>query len=228
MRLAKWGRREILYGLMAADMAVVLIILLAVWMGARGCLLLPLPLALFGWELWFFRDPVRVPPEGEGLLLAPADGTVTHIDEVRDPSVFGGEPAIRYSMFLSIFNVHLNRAPVAGEVTMAQHRPGGFLDARRGDSADVNERNDILLDTGDARCPRVVVRQIAGKIARRIVCEAKPGDRLARGEVYGMIKFGSRTTLFFPAGTRLAWRVKVGDAVKAGETVLAVLEAEGL
>jgi len=179
------------------------------------------PAILFLWVLWFFRDPGRTPPDGTGLLVSPADGTVTHIDRVEEPDFIQG-PAWRCSIFLSVFDVHLNRAPVGGTVAYLRHQAGQFVDARREDSAHRNEFQDLgLLPDDPALGGRVLVRQTAGKIARRIVCPAKEGDRLARGERYGMIRFGSRTTVFLPASDALEWRVKVGDKVKAGETVLA-------
>ena len=192
------------------------------WPPWLGLLILPCAL-LYGWVLWFFRDPPRVPPEGDGLVLAPADGVVTHMDEVDDPGFLGGR-ALRLSIFLSVFDVHLNRAPLAGTVAYCRHIPGKFHDARAADSHEANERQDLGLDTGDARCPRALVRQTAGLIARRIVCALKPGDRIERGAVYGMIKFGSRTTVFLPADARIAWNVAVGDKVRAGVTILGRLE----
>jgi phosphatidylserine decarboxylase len=157
-------------------------------------------------------------------VVSPADGHVTHIEEAEEPAFLGG-PALRISIFLSIFDVHLNRAPLDGRVAYVQYREGGFLNAMRSDSAASNEANDIGLETDEPRAPRVLVRQIAGLIARRIVCEAAPGASLRRGEVFGMIKFGSRTDLFLPRDSGLELRVKVGDAVRAGATVLGELPA---
>ena len=183
-----------------------------------------IPAILFLWVLWFFRDPDRTVPDGAGLLVSPADGTVTHIDKVEEPDFIQG-PAWRCSIFLSVFDVHLNRAPAGGTVSYLRHKAGRFVDARREDSAHLNEFQDLgLLADDPAFGERILVRQTAGKIARRIVCPAKEGDRLARGERYGMIRFGSRTTVFLTASVNPAWRVKAGDKVKAGETILATAE----
>lgn len=214
----------------------------ALWMGAfaalawRGAcpywLFAALPaLLFFGWALWFFRDPPRTIPDAPGLIVAPADGVVTHVDRVDSLSVeadgqtpaahaFLSGPAQRVSIFLSVFNVHLNRAPLAGRVAFREYRRGAFFDARREESHGKNERLDLGIVADDQDAPRCVVRQLSGLIARRIVCAAEPGDALARGDVYGMIKFGSRTSLFVPEDARIEWRVKPGDRVKAGETVL--------
>ena len=176
--------------------------------------------------LWFFRDPARAIPQEDGLLVSPADGVVTHIDEEDEPAFIGGR-AKRLSIFLSVFDAHLNRAPCAGTVSHMAYHPGKFADARDDASHAGNERQDLGLDTGDPRCPKVLVRQIAGFIARRIVCPRTLGERLERGQTYGMIKFGSRTTLCLPADAAAAWVVGVGDRVKAGETVLARLGEGG-
>ena len=199
------------------------------WMGAEIAVLL-----IFGlWVLLFFRNPARTIPAGEHLLVAPADGVVTHVDRVASLSVAGdgqtpaphafmpGE-AQRVSIFLSVFDVHLNRAPLAGKVVFKEYRRGAFFDARREESHGKNERMDIGIEPGDPGAPRVVIRQLSGLIARRIVCVPEPGDVLERGQTYGMIKFGSRTSLFVPADAQVEWRVKPGDKVRAGETILGV------
>lgn len=187
-----------------------------------------------GWVVWFFRNPERVVPDTPDVLVAPADGVVTHVDRVESISVeadgstptthpFMPGPAQRVSIFLSVFNVHANRAPLAGTVALRDYRRGEFFDARSEESHGKNERMDLGLVPDDPDAPRCVVRQLSGLIARRIVCEAEPGTKLARGEMYGMIKFGSRTSLFVPADAKVEWQVRVGDKVKAGETVLGVI-----
>lgn len=182
------------------------------------------PLAIvFLWVLWFFRDPSRPVPTGPGLIVSPADGTVTHLDEADEPDYIGGT-ARRCSIFLSVFDVHLNRAPATGVVEYIKFRPGSFFDARREESLVKNQNNDIGLAVAEEGSPsKMVVRQSSGLIARNIVCPVATGTRLRRGQRYGMIKFGSRTTLFLSKDADIVWQVKIGDTVKAGETVLAVV-----
>lgn len=171
--------------------------------------------------LWFFRSPRRVPPPGAHRLVAPADGTVWDIEELPEPQVIGGQ-ARRIGIFLSVFDVHVNRAPCAGTVVYAQYRPGSFLDVRHPDCAEINEANTlgIVCDPEVGKDLRIVVRQLAGLIARRIICTHGVGDRLQRGELYGMIRFGSRTELWVPLDRPHRVLVKRGDKVKGGETVL--------
>lgn len=165
-----------------------------------------------GFCAFFFRDPERVPPAEEGdLLLAPADGRVTEVGPAGE-----GEPGNqRVSIFLSLFDVHVNRAPAAGQVSAVRYREGAFRAAFRKDAAQRNERNELELNT--ERGP-VRVRQIAGVAARRIVCRARVGDRLNAGERFGLIRFGSRTDVVVPPG--VSWRVRRGDHVRGGVTVL--------
>lgn len=178
-------------------------------------------LALAGlFVVWFFRDPHRAVPPAPGLVVAPADGRVVDIDEVGDDPFVGG-PAVRVGIFLSVFDVHINRAPAAGRVVGISYRRGKFLNALRAASARENEQLAVRLQETAPPYRRYVVRQIAGAIARRIVCRVKPGDGLARGERYGMIKFGSRTELVLPREPGLRVRVAVGDAVRGGVTVVA-------
>jgi phosphatidylserine decarboxylase len=185
-------------------------------------------LALFGWwpaatgvgivalaSLGFFRDPERTAPAGVGLLLAPADGRVMRIDEVEDPWV--GE-AVRTSIFLSPLDVHVNRSPVAGLVESVDQARGRFMAAYKDEASELNERCTIALQGEGAR---VSVKQIAGVLARRIVCRVERGDKLAAGERFGLIRFGSRTDLVVPRSAEM--RVKVGDRVRGGETVMGVL-----
>lgn len=169
---------------------------------------------------WFFRDPERTVPNDADALISPADGTVTHVGEV-DEADFPGGRAFRISIFLSVFNVHVNRIPRSGRVQRVQYFPGGFLDARHPECGVRNEQ--LWIDLDDAGRP-MRVKQVAGAIARRIVCWLKPGDEVKAGERLGMIKFGSRTDLLLPAGTPLEVRVKVGDKVHGGSTVLARLQ----
>ena len=166
--------------------------------------------------LWFFRDPERVIPADAGALVSPADGTVTNVEEVDEPE-FGR--ALRISIFLSIFNVHVNRLPRAGKITNVRYFPGAFLDARNPASAVRNEQ--LWIDMQDAETDRPLrVKQISGAIARRIVCWLKIGDRVQKGERLGMIKLGSRTDVLIPAGQAREVCVKVGDKVHGGATIL--------
>ncbi len=179
---------------------------------------------LFGWELaagigfvltaavsCFFRDPERAIPQTPGAVVSPADGRVHEIEME--------EGRRRISIFLSVADVHVNRVPYDGKVTEVVYKPGRFVPAYRSEASRENESNRITIDGPDAV---VAVKQIAGILARRIVCRARPGDMLERGQRYGLIRFGSRTDLFLPAGADLA--AKVGDKVRGGETILAYLK----
>ena len=165
--------------------------------------------------LLFFRDPERRIPEGEGLVVSPADGRVVEIAPSAEEEKGEGGPRVRVSIFLSLFNVHINRAPVAGKVTGIRYRPGQFLAAYRSLASIRNEQNRLDLACGSRR---LTVVQIAGVIARRIVCRARVGDHLRRGERIGLIQFGSRVDLFLPATVEL--RVQVGDRVQGGSSIL--------
>lgn len=182
------------------------------------------PAAIVTALLWlaglaFFRVPSRRIPTDPDVLIAPADGTVTDITPLAHVAEIGG-PATRIGIFLSVFDVHVNRSPCASRVVSARHQPGLFLDARDARAGEQNESTTIVLNP-DAPLPGpIVVRQIAGLIARRIVCRLSPGQRLARGELFGLIKFGSRTELIVPADERLAPAVAVGQRVAGGATIL--------
>lgn len=172
---------------------------------------------------WFFRDPARVIPAEAGLVVSPADGKVVDIEELEHDDFVGG-PAVKIGIFLSIFNVHINRSPVAGRVIGLVYRPGKYLNALRPESARENEQLALLLESADGTGRGMVIRQITGAIARRIVCWMKPGDVLQRGQQFGMIKLGSRTELVIPRDASLEIRTKLGDKVKAGKSVLACYE----
>jgi phosphatidylserine decarboxylase len=178
-------------------------------------------LSLCGIEFaWFFRDPKRVVPTEPGLVVATADGKVVHIEEIDHDDFIGG-PAVEIGIFLSIFNVHINRVPVACRVTGIHYKPGKMLNALRPESARENEKLTLNLEESTAPHRRMVVRQITGALARRIVCWLKPGDELARGEQLGMIKLGSRTELLLPKEEGLEIVTKLGDSIVAGETIMA-------
>ncbi len=196
-----------LYGLTLLAVAAVLYFFTGGWIWA----LIPLLLAAF--FLWFFRDPRRSIPEGEGLIVSPADGKLTAIERVMTPT---GE-TLRLSIFLSVFNVHVNRSPVSGTLREVSYKKGQYLNAMNPESAEKNEQNLAVVESDDGH--EVAFKQIAGLLARRIVFRPKAGDRLERGERIGMIKFGSRVDVLMPGYAEL--RVKKGDIVKGGSTVLA-------
>ncbi len=173
----------------------------------------------FAWQLSFFRDPKRVAPEGDNFLVSPADGTVTDIQEVNDEE-FIGETAIRIGIFLSVFNVHINRVPADVKVENIVYRPGKFLDARNTECSRLNEANDLHLTMTQKPHCKLIVRQISGAIARRIVCKTKIGDSLKLGQKYGMIKYGSRTELYIAKSVAAQILVKPGDKPRAGITKL--------
>ncbi|HXZ48681.1 MAG TPA: phosphatidylserine decarboxylase [Usitatibacter sp.] len=174
-------------------------------------------LALF--VLQFFRDPPREIPPGEGLVLCPADGRVVAVGRGRDPYL--GRDALKLSVFMNVFNVHSNRSPVDGLVRSVTYSPGAYVNASLDKASSENERNALHLRTDDGA--DVTCVQVAGLVARRILCYAKAGERLARGERYGFIRFGSRLDVYVPPDSRP--RVAIGDRVKAASTVLAVLAA---
>jgi len=171
------------------------------------------------WILSFFRDPERQIQTGSNLLLSPADGKIADIEEIEEKEFIGGR-ALRVGIFLSIFDVHINRAPCNVRVEEITYRPGQYKDARSNDAGQVNESNDLWLVRIDSPNDRLIVRQISGAIARRIVCEAKKGQELASGEKFGMIKFGSRTELYVPLREDIKCMVRKGDKVKAGITAI--------
>lgn len=175
---------------------------------------------LWLWVLSFFRDPPRRRTYSRGDLCSPADGTITEISELPAHDAIGG-PAVRIGMFLSLFNVHVNRAPCSGRVTRATHKPGLFLDARHPESGQRNESNTLLIQTDESMPGPVEVRQIAGLVARRIICHVGVGDDLTIGSRFGLIKFGSRTELIIPRVEGTDIRVAIGDRVRGGLTILA-------
>jgi len=175
------------------------------------------------WSVYFFRDPPRGVPQEDGLLVAPADGLVQMIAEAVPPAELGlgDRPLTRVSIFLSVFDVHINRAPCAGTVEVMAYRPGKFLNAAADKASEDNERMAIALRRADGRLIGCV--QIAGWVARRIVCYIKPGQAVVPGERFGHIRFGSRTDLYLPPGARLL--VSAGQRMIGGETVMAELDS---
>jgi phosphatidylserine decarboxylase len=190
------------------------------WLAGPVYVLVPLLLAAF--FLWFFRDPERIIPAEDGAVVSPADGKVTDVGVVE----LDGRPRTRISIFLSVFDVHVNRSPIAGSITKVEYRHGRFRNALNAASAVENEQNIVTVE-GDGHT--VVFKQIAGVLARRIVFTKRPGDRVGRGERVGLIKFGSRTDVLLDSAADV--RVRVGDRVRGGSSVLAHLppaETDGL
>ena len=198
------------------------------WPFIAGAFALALLVHLFAGWLWalpvwlialfvlqFFRDPPRVIPVLAGAVLAPADGRIVAVDKVQDP--FLAREALKVSVFMNVFNVHSNRSPVDGEIRDRQYFSGNFLNASLPKASLENERNALWIKTGDGR--DVTCVQIAGLIAKRIVCHVKPGENLTRGQRFGFIRFGSRVDVYLPLGTKV--NVGIGDKVRATETILA-------
>ena len=188
-----------------------------------GWLVVATLVVIGGLIVWFFRDPPRSVPTAPGLVVAPADGKVVAIEEIGHDAFVGG-PAVQIGIFLSIFNVHINRSPVAARVIGLTYRKGKYLNALRPESARENEQLAVRLQEPAAPYRKYVVRQITGALARRIVNWLKPGDDLSRGEQFGMIKLGSRTELVMPREAGLKIVTKLGDTIRAGVTVLAEYE----
>jgi phosphatidylserine decarboxylase len=213
--LTSYGLREIVGG-SAVCLAAVALGWLACWP------LVPLALAAWAALLAFFRDPERVDRSGPHDVVSPADGTVTDIEEAHAPAFLEG-PTRRVGIFMSVADVHVNRAPVTATVRHVQHVPGSFHDARRPISRTENELNLLGLELPDGR--RLLVNQIAGVIARRVVCRVAVGDALRKADRFGMVKFGSRVELYLPLGDGYDVRVRRGDRVTAGVSVLATRRA---
>lgn len=171
--------------------------------------------------IWFFRNPERSGSEAPDTLFSPADGKIMSITQI-DHDAFIGGPAIKVSIFLSVFNVHINRSPLSGTVELVEYRQGKFLPAFKSHASEINERNTIGI-SGNRH--RVLVRQITGFLARRIVCDVRQGDLLKQRQRFGMIKFGSGTDLIFPACYTLSVREK--DKVKGGRTPIARFDQSG-
>lgn len=169
------------------------------------------------WVCYFFRDPERTGERGDSLVVAPADGRIVHITEIDEPSFIHGK-ALRISIFMNVFNVHVNRYPVSGTVKYTHYNPGKFLNAAVEKSSLENEQMSVGLESGRFR---ILVRQIAGLVARRIVTYSKDGDVVQQGERFGLIRFGSRVDVFVPTDSKI--RVKIGQNTLSGTTILAEL-----
>ncbi len=177
--------------------------------------------ALTIWVYYFFRDPVRVTPTRAGLIVSPADGVVSLLEPAVPPAELniGSDPMTRISVFMNVFNCHVNRAPIGGRITAVAYRPGKFFNASLDKASVDNERNGLAIEMADGRLLGVV--QIAGLVARRILCEVQPGQVLQTGDRFGLIRFGSRLDVYLPQG--VAPQVVIGQTMIAGETVLADL-----
>ena len=216
MVLTRYGVREWLSATAVAALAATVLLWLGWWWGLIAVAVVWLSV------LWFFRDPIRHirPSDDPGIMLCPADGKISAIETVDHHEAVGG-PAVVIRIFLSVLNVHINRSPAGAEVVSVRHTSGTFHDARTPESATENESNLIVLKLNDGQT--IGVRQIAGKIARRIVCRLNVGDRVEAGQRFGMIKFGSSTELILPRPDDVVACVSVGDKVKGGLTQLATL-----
>ncbi len=188
--------------------------LLAGWTGFEVASWVALILAAFCG--WFFRNPQRAIPSAEGAIVSAGDGRVVAVDPVEDAEWLQG-PATRIAIFLNVFDVHVNRTPIAGKVLAMKYEKGKFLNASLDKASQHNERNSVCLEDGEGR--RVAFSQIAGLIARRIVCYLRPGDVVQRGQIMGLIRFGSRVEILVPWDARVV--VKKGDRVRGGSTVVA-------
>jgi phosphatidylserine decarboxylase len=214
--LTRHGWRELLIGTVV--LAVIAVALGIIWW-PLALVVAPVLVFLFA----FFRDPHRPVPTEQAAVVSPADGKVSDITEIENDPIIGG-PAVRIGIFLSVFNVHVNRSPCDGKVVDLRYKHGKFINAMKHEAAsDENESNTIILAEPDGDKPVVVVKQIVGLIARRIICTVKVGEQVKRGDRIGMIKFGSRTELTISKTLEPMVRVTVGQSVKGVVDVLAML-----
>jgi phosphatidylserine decarboxylase len=223
MTLVAYARKEIfvftLGGVAAALAIAAIAYATSFWWLYFLCIL---PLGLAGFTLYFFRDPKRNIPREPEVIVAPADGKITEIAQVHE-DIYLKTNARKIGIFLSLFNVHLNRAPYSGQIEFLKYTPGRFLNAGNLESSRVNESNAVGIVTKKSK---LLLRQVAGVLARRIVCKLKEGDRIETGQKIGMIKFGSRTELYVPVDSGFELRVSLGQKVKAGESVIGVFHSE--
>lgn len=210
--IAPYGRPEML-------IFTIIVIVLAITLVQIYHPLVILPVLLFVFMLYFFRDPKRQIPEGDNIILAPADGRIIEVTEVPEDSFLKCD-ALKITIFLSLFSVHINRAPCSGKVSWLDYRKGKFLVASDPRASDQNECNSIGLSNHHSPELKILVRQIAGIIAQRIVCDCKLDESLQAGQKIGMIKFGSRTEIYIPKSRVADLNIQLKDKVKAGETIL--------
>lgn len=209
--LAQYGIRELIIFGVPCVVGIGFSIVLCPWMT-------PVPLFFLAFLLNFFRDPDRPSPRGPELIISPADGTVSHIVPVFEENYLKCDTT-KISIFMSVLNVHVNRVPVHGRVEFVKHTKGKFLDARDDECFSSNENNLMGLSLQGSSI-KITVKQIAGRIAKRIVCACKVGDVFEQGQRFGMIKFGSRVEVFVPNSVKFEVMVRVGEKVAAGKTVL--------
>jgi phosphatidylserine decarboxylase len=213
--LARWAAFDLaIFGLPLVALIVAALFACGPWR-----LLAIVPLIFLLWLISFFRNPPRKIPTEPRAIISPADGTVTDITPLAHYDFIGG-PAVRIGIFLSIFNVHINRAPLAGRVVELHYHPGEFLNAMKPESSERNEYMWIGFEQTEPPAHRFAVRQISGMLARRIVCTLAPGQTLTPGKIFGMIKLGSRTELILPADA-VEITVRPGDPVRAGSHIVA-------
>ncbi len=193
----------------------VLVLMFAFFGFPRAALVFLVPTVF---TVWFFRNPERKVPEDEKAVISPADGRVLKVEDLVEDEILG-EPVRKISIFMNVFNVHVNRMPFSGTIRKIRYTPGKFLSANLDKASRLNERNAVLLETDGGL--KILTTQIAGLIARRIVCWVEEGMSVKRGERFGMIRFGSRLEVFMPPDARVA--VEKGDAVRAGETIIGYL-----
>ncbi len=214
--LTRHGWREMLIGT----------VVLALTAAALGFVWWPLALVVVPVLVFlfaFFRDPERSVPAEQLAVVSPADGKVSDITEVDNDPLVGG-PAVRVGIFLSVFNVHVNRSPCDGKVLDVRYKTGKFINAlKHGEASDQNESNTIILAEPNGTEPVIAIKQIVGLIARRIICTVRPGDKIGRGERFGMIKFGSRTELTISKKLRPTIKVTIGQTVHGATDVIAIL-----
>jgi phosphatidylserine decarboxylase len=211
----EYGSKELSFFGMLLFIILILSLFFYPWVSILVCL------CMF-FVLYFFRDPTRILPEGEGNVLSPADGRIIEISHTQEENFLKCK-VTRIAIFMSLFSVHVNRISYGGKIEFIKHVPGKFFDARAPESSERNEHNmvGILADDGNTR---LMIKQIAGKVARRIVCACKVGDNVKRGQRFGMIKFGSRLEVFIPETSDFKLAVKEGEKVYAGASVLGVLK----
>lgn len=187
--------------------------------------LVVIPISIFLFFIfYFFRDPNRNPPDGEEKLLAPADGKIVEILHVQEDNYLKCK-AVKIATFMSLFSVHVNRISYSGKVEFIKHVPGKFLDARSPDASEKNEHNLLGILTSDGKT-KIMIKQVAGKVARRIVCDCSIGQDVERGRRFGMIKFGSRLEVYIPEDADFEIAVKEGEMVSAGTTVFGILKGK--
>ncbi len=212
---AEYGSKEISFFGMLLFIFLILTLFFFPWASILVC-------ACMFFVLYFFRDPNRLPPEGEEKLLAPADGRIIEVTHVQEDNYLKCK-ALKIAIFMSLFSVHVNRISLGGKVEFIKHVPGKFLDARSPKSSMKNEHNMLGIQTNDGKT-KIMIKQVAGKVARRIVCACTVGEEVKRGERFGMIKFGSRLEVYIPEDADFEIGVKEGDMVSAGTSVLGIMK----